>query len=73
MLETWLEGKDLIIQYQAKYEKDIECGGANLCHLRSVDPNGPRILGALRKFMINARYAQSVHVCEHFVYLCLAM
>merc|ERR1712125_63022 len=21
------EGKDLIIQYQAKYEKDIECGG----------------------------------------------
>ena len=65
VLETWLEGKDLIIQYQAKYEKDIECGGANLLI--------PRILGALRKFMINAQYAQSVHVCEHFVYLCLAM
>merc|ERR1712187_579050 len=24
------EGKDLIIQYQAKYEKDVECGGGYL-------------------------------------------
>merc|ERR1719168_85601 len=24
------EGKDVIIQYQAKYEKDVECGGGYL-------------------------------------------
>merc|ERR1711881_424678 len=29
--DTWgNKGKDLIIQYQAKYEKDVECGGGYL-------------------------------------------
>jgi len=33
------EGKELIVQYQAKYEKDVECGGGN-------GKVGPRMAGA---------------------------
>merc|ERR1712014_337480 len=35
------EGKDLIIQYQAKYEKDVECGGGYMkIGPKSDDPTG---------------------------------